>query len=396
MIDHERLDRVGDVGRRYVDRGVLPYSHVQVAHRGEVVYADLHGFADVDRAVPIAPDTICRIYSMTKPITSIVIMQLVEEGALLLETPLAEHLPEFANPRVFVGGSDMSPQTRPASNPIEIRHLLTHTSGITYGFHRQTPVDARYRRKKLGDFVTPDYDLDEAMRLLAAEPLLFDPGTAWNYGLSTDVLGAVIERVTGQTLDVAFQERIFEPLGMVDTGFHVDASKADRLAALYIPGAGGMSRMDDPTTSRLHAPPSFLSGGGGLVSTMDDYQRFVDMLAAGGHAPGGRLIGRFTLDYMTKNHLPGGALLNDLGQSLFSEVTLDGMGFGLGFAVIEDAAANASLCSAGEFNWGGAASTVFWVDPVNELTVVFLTQLLPSSTYPVRRELRNAVYQALT
>ncbi len=396
MFDPDRLDRIGAVGRHYVDSGYLPYSHVQVTHGGDVVYADVHGLADVERNRPIADDTICRIYSMTKPITSIVIMQLVEEGALLLETPLAEHLPEFAEPTVFVGGSDMSPQTRPATNPIEIRHLLTHTSGLTYGFHRQTPVDARYRRKKLGDFVTPDYDLTEAMRLLAAEPLLFDPGTAWNYGLSTDVLGAVIERVTGQTLDVAFRKRIFEPLGMVDTGFHVDTAKADRLAALYIPGAGGMTRMDDPERSSLLAPPPFLSGGGGLVSTMADYQRFVDMLASGGDSPGGRIIGRFTLDYMTKNHLPGGALLNDLGQSLFSEVTLDGMGFGLGFAVIEDAAANASLCSVGEFNWGGAASTVFWVDPANDITVTFLTQLLPSSTYPIRRQLRNAVYQALT
>jgi len=228
--------------------------------------------------------------------------------------------------------------------------------------------------------------------------LLFEPGTSWNYSMSTDVCGGVIEAITGQSLDQVFRERIFEPLGMVDTDFRVADGKGDRLAALYVPSPdGGIVKFDDPATSRLHKPAKFLSGGGGLLSTIADYQRFCTMLLNGGAIAGSddRIIGSRTLAYMARNHLPGGALLNDLGQSLFSEVAMDGMGFGLGFSVIEDPAANGTVSSAGEFAWGGAASTAFWIDPVEDLSVIFLTQLLPSDTYPIRRQLRAAVYQAL-
>ena len=394
--DDDRLHLIGAVGRRLVDAGKIPCSVVQLSHRGTVVYQDHYGLADVERSRPVTPETIFRFYSMTKPITSIALMQLYEEGELLLEDPLERFFPEFADVQVFVSGTDLAYNGRGTARPITVQDLLTHTAGFTYGFLRQHPLDARYRAQGMGEFALPDYDLTEFMRRLAREPLLFDPGTGWNYGVSTDVCGAVIEAVTGRTLDEVFRERIFEPLGMHETGFHVDAAHVDRFAALYMPApGGGMTLIDDPTTSPALSRPAYLSGGGGLMSTLADYQRFLDCLLAGGTRDGVRLIGRKTLDYMTTNHLPGGQTLNEMGQSLFSEVTMAGMGFGLGFSVMVDPTANATVSSAGEYAWGGAASTAFFVDPVEELTGMFLTQLLPSSTYPIRRLLRAAVYQAL-
>lgn len=395
--DESRLDRIGAVGRRYVEEGRLPCSVVQVADADGVVYRDAFGWADVEDERPIDFDSIFRIYSMTKPITSIVLMQLYEEGRLLLEDPVERYLPELANPQVMVGGNAQAPITRPAVRSMTIKHILSHTSGLTYGFFHQTPLDARYRDQGLGDFQLPDYTLSEAIRRLGEQPLLFDPGTAWNYSISTDVCGAVIEAITGQTLAQAMSERVFEPLEMFETGFHVPEDAVDRFTSLYArnPTDGSMMRIDKPARSSYLRPPTFLSGGGGLVSTIGDYQKFASMLLANGVGNGNRIIGRRTLEYMATNHLPGGRLLNDLGQSVFAEVAMDGMGFGLGFSVVEDPAANGSLCSPGEFAWGGAASTAFWVDPVEQLTAVFMTQFLPSSTYPVRRELRGAVYQAL-
>ncbi len=396
--DPSRLDRIGAVGRRYVDEGRFPNALVQVADRDGVIYADAYGHADVETQKSVDMDTIFRIYSMTKPITSIVLMQLYEEGRFLLEDPVEKYLPDLANPQVMTGGSDQAPVTRPAMRSISIRDLLTHTSGLTYGFFRQTPLDARYREQNLGDFTVSDYSLAEGIRRMGQQPLLFDPGTSWNYSMSTDVCGAVIEAITGQTLAQAFAERVFEPLEMFETGFSVPEAAADRFTSLYIrnPSDGGLLRIDNYTSSAYLQPPAFLSGGGGLVSTIGDYQKFCSMLLAEGVGNGHRIIGRRTLEYMTLNHLPGGKLLNDLGQSLFAEVAMDGMGFGLGFSVVEDPAANGNVCSPGEFAWGGAASTAFWIDPVEGLTTIFMTQLLPSSTYPIRRELRSAVYQALT
>lgn len=396
QFDQARLDRIGEVGRRYVDTGKIPCSVVQVADAHGPIYTDVHGWADVEDQIPITIDSIFRIYSMTKPITSIVLMQLYEEGEFLLEDPVEKFLPEFANPTVMTGGSDIAPVTRPAARSITIKDILTHCSGLTYGFLRQGPVDARYRDQGLGDFTTPDYSLREGMRRLAKQPLLFDPGTAWNYSMSTDVCGAVIEVITGQTLAQAFAERVFNPLNMLDTGFSVPKSAVDRFTSLYAPiPPDPMTRIDQANSSAYLEPAAFLSGGGGLVSTLGDYQKFASMLLAGGIGDSGRVIGRRTIEYMATNHLPGGKLLNELGQSLFSEVAMDGMGFGLGFSVIEEPAANGSLCSPGEFAWGGAASTAFWIDPVEQITTIFMTQLLPSSHYPLRRELRAAVYQAL-
>lgn len=392
----ERLDRIGAVGRSYVDAGKMPCSVVQVARRGEVVYTDAYGMADVGKSTPVAEDSIFRFFSMTKPITSVVLMQLYEEGHFLLEDPVEKFLPALANMEVFSGGSDQAPVTRPAAAPMTVGQVLTHTSGLTYGFMRQHPVDAIYREKNLGDFTRPDYDLSGFIERLGTTPLLFEPGSSWNYSVSTDVCGALIEAITGSTLDQAFQERIFEPLKMVDTGFHVRDGQEHRFTSNYVPdGKGGMLEFDPATTSPYLKPTTFLSGGGGLVSTLADYQQFCTMVLNGGELNGNRIIGRKTLEYMGQNHLPGGKLLNELGQSLFSEVTMNGTGFGLGFSCVQDAAALGNVSSVGELSWGGAASTAFWVDPAEELTVIFLTQLLPSSTYPVRRQLRAAVYAAL-
>ena len=396
--DPERLARITSHFQSRVEAGDIAGIVTLVARRGKVVHLEAIGYQDAKRGVPMRTDTMFRIYSMTKPITSIVLMQLYEEGRFLLEDPVERFLPDMANPQVMVGGSDQAPVTRPAMRSITIRDLLTHTSGLTYGFFRQTPLDARYREQGLGDFVTPNYSLAEGVRRLGAEPLLFDPGTAWNYSMSTDVCGAVIEAITGQTLAQAMAERVFEPLEMLETGFSVPEGAADRFTSLYArnPADGSMMRIEKAEKSSYLSPRKFLSGGGGLVSTIGDYQKFCSMLLAEGVGNGTRIIGRRTLEYMTLNHLPGGRLLNELGQSLFAEVQMDGMGFGLGFSVIEDPAANGHVCSPGEFAWGGAASTAFWIDPVEEVTAIFMTQLLPSSTYPLRRELRSAVYQALT
>lgn len=407
--DEQRLERVGAVGRRYVDDGKLPFSMVQVARRGEVVYRDDYGWADIEAERAIEADSIVRIYSMTKPLTSIALMQLYEAGEVLLENPISRFIPEFADVEVFDGGEGDDLVTRPTVRVPTLKDILTHQSGFTYGFMFQTPIDALYREQGIGNLTLPDYSLTEGMKRLSEIPLLFDPGTKWNYSVSTDVVGRVVEVVSGQSLDRYLAEHVVDPLGMVDTGFHVRDGQAHRFvdnhttAATLAEATGkdldgepwALKRIDQADTSPYLDPPMFVSGGGGMVSTMADYQRFCDMLLNRGELDGERIIGPRTLDYMTLNHLTDHKTLNESGQSLFSEVTLEGMGFGLGFSPVVDTAANGNLTNPGEYSWGGAASTAFWIDPVEELTAIFLTQLLPSSTYPLRRQLRAAVYQAL-
>ena len=275
-----------------------------------------------------------------------------------------------------------------------VHDVLTHMSGLTYGFHYQHPLDELYRRNGLGDFSEPSFDLAEGVRRIASLPLLFDPGTRWNYSMSTDVCGRLIEVMSGLPLDQYLSERILEPLAMVDTAFHAPEGDLDRCSPLYVRGADGELKVMAPAR-RMVEPPTFLSGGGGLVGTGRDYLRFCHMLLGGGELDGVRLLGPRTVRYMARNHLPDGKLLNDVGQSTFSEAAMEGTGFGLGFSTIEDAAALQNLASEGEFAWGGAASTAFWVDPAEEICAVFMTQLLPSDTYPIRRQLRAAVLQAV-
>jgi CubicO group peptidase (beta-lactamase class C family) len=297
---------------------------------------------------------------------------------------------------VFRGGSAVAPVTEPMVEQLRIWHLLTHTSGLTYGFHNAHPVDAMYRAGGFEWGNPPGEDLAQICDRFASFPLLFQPGTEWNYGVSTDVLGRVVEVASGQTLDAFFKERVFEPLGMPDTAFFVPAEQQDKLAALYIPNpkdrtAMRMDAMGDTAKSR----PAMLSGGGGLVSTAADYHRFAQMLAGDGELDGVRLLGSRTVEYMTQNHLPGGVDLETIGRPLFAETTYEGVGFGLGFSVVIDNVANKVLSSDGEFAWGGAASTAFWVDPAEGITALFMTQLLPSSTWPIRPQLKQLVYQAL-
>lgn len=390
----ERLGRLDQVLHRYVDDGKLPGVQTLVSRRGQLVHRDLYGFTDVDKGLEVEPDTIYRIYSMTKPITSVALMMLYEEGAFLLENPVSRWIPEFADLEVWTGGTADEPQTEKLAKPLTVHHVLTHTSGFTYGFQYNHPVDELYRRVDLGGLTPADYDLDEAMRRLAAQPLQFEPGTRWNYSVSTDVCGALVERISGQTLDVFFRERIFEPLGMVDTGFSVPESELARCSPLYVFAPGkGMNKL--ASGASMTRPPAMLSGGGGLASTADDYLRFAHMLVNGGELDGVRLLSPRTLSFMTSNHLPGGKDLNQMGQATFAEVAMEGTGFGLGFSVLLDPAANQGPGSPGTFAWGGAASTAFWVDPVEDVAVVFMTQLLPSNTYPLRRHLQAGVAQAL-
>lgn len=393
--DPDRLARLDAHFDRYVADDKLPGWSVLVARHGRIVHLGTGGRRDVEAKLPVEPDTVFRIYSMTKPITSVAALMLFERGELELTDPVARYLPSFADVRVYSGGSDLKPVTVPATEPVRIWHLLTHTSGLTYGFHRVHPVDALYRAAGYEWTLGPEgVDLATTVDALAALPLLFQPGAEWNYSMSTDVLGRVIEVITGKPLDQAFDELILGPLGMGDTWFAVPEAARDRLAALYLPQAGGGLARNDQLGSSFLAP-SYFSGGGGLSSTLGDYHRFVSMLRGGGALDGTRLIGTRTLRYMTRNHLPGGADLARFGRPLYAEVPFDGVGFGLGFSVLLDPAATRTLGSVGEYAWGGAASTAFWVDPVEDLTVVFLTQLLPSSTYPLRPQLRQLVYSAL-
>ena len=390
----ERLRRVEDVTHAYVDHGKLPGVQTLISRRGELVHHDCYGFTDVAAGTAVTPESIYRIYSMTKPITSVALMMLFEEGRFLLENPVHRFLPEFEAVQVWDGGTADAPQTRPPSRPMTVHDVLTHLSGLTYGFHYQHPVDELYRNNGLGDFSEPTFDLAEGMERLASLPLLQDPGTRWNYSMSTDVCGRLIEVLSGQSLDEYFRDRILDPLGMRDTGFHAPESELDRCAPLYVRGADGTLKVMAPSTTMVQ-PPKFLSGGGGLVGTGPDYLRFCHMLGNGGELDGVRLLSPRTLSYMARNHLPGGKLLNEVGQSTFSEAAMEGTGFGLGFSIIEDAAALQNLASEGEFAWGGAASTAFWVDPVEDICAVFMTQLLPSDTYPIRRQLRAVVLQSV-
>lgn len=389
----ERLGRLDAVLHRYVDQEKIPGVQTLVSRRGQLVHRDCYGFRDIENGRKVEPDTLYRIYSMTKPITSVALMMLYEQGHFLMENPVSRWIPEFKDLQVWAGGTEDAPETKPLESPLTVHHVLTHTSGLTYGFQFAHPVDALYREQDLGNFTSPTYDLAECMARLARLPLQFEPGTSWNYSMSTDVCGRLVEVMSGQTLDEFFRDRIFEPLGMTDTGFVVPESEVGRCSTLYFAAGKAMTVMA-PARSMTVAP-SMLSGGGGLVSSADDYLRFCHFLVNGGELDGVRLLSPRTLQFMTTNHLPGGKTLNDMGQSTFAEVAMAGTGFGLGFSVLVDPAASQSLGSAGQDAWGGAASTAFWIDPAEALAVVFMTQLLPSTTYPLRRHLQAGVYQAL-
>jgi CubicO group peptidase (beta-lactamase class C family) len=390
-------DRLKHIDRfleeRYVGPGRLPGAITLVQRRGKLAHFGVIGQADVERSKALKDDTIFRIYSMSKPITSVAFMMLVEEGKVALDTPVHRVIPEWRDLGVYAGGFMETYRTTRTSRPMMMIDLLRHTSGLTYGFQQRTNVDAGYRKMKLGE-IEKAGTLDSMIADLAKLPLEFSPGDQFNYSVSTDILGYLVGKLSGMPFETFLKERIFKPLGMVDTDFYVPPEKHARFAANYQPVKGGMKLFDDPETSSYLKPPSFISGGGGLVSTAKDYLAFASMMLSGGSANGTRFLSPKTVQLMTANHLPGGKTLAELSTSMFSEVSYAGVGFGLGFSVTTDFAATMLPGSNGDYSWGGAASTYFWIDPKEELICIFLTQLLPSSTYPVRQELRTLVYSA--
>ncbi|SDZ37159.1 CubicO group peptidase, beta-lactamase class C family [Micromonospora pattaloongensis] len=394
--DSGRLARIDKHFARYVDDGRLAGWQIVVTRRGEIAHSSTYGLRDREAERPVTPDTLWRIYSMTKPITSVAAMMLWEEGRFQLTDEVSRWIPALGDVRVYDKGSALRPFTVPAVEPIRIWHLLTHTAGLTYGFMQTSVVDALYRAAGYDLYTPAGVDAAGACDAWARLPLLFQPGSAWGYSVATDVLGRLVEVVSGQSLDEFFAERIFGPLGMTDTRWWVEESDRSRLAALYSahPVTGGAVPLAE-AGARALAEPDLISGGGGLISTAGDYHRFTQMLLREGELDGARLLGSRTVRFMTRNHLPGGRDLAQLSTGGFAESILDGVGFGLGFAVVQDPVPSRVPSSVGEYYWGGVASTAFWVDPKEEITALLFTQLVPSSTHPLRPELRQLVYSAL-
>lgn len=394
--DASRLARIDAfVKERYLDSGKLPHAQLLIARDGEIAHFSHQGAAR-EGGAPVDEGTLFRIASMTKPITSIAFMMLVEEARVGLDTPVHHVLPELKGVGVYAGGGGGAPfETRPTDQPMRMIDLLRHTSGLTYGFQERTPVDAAYCQSKMENW-HGNLSLDEFVAALGNLPLEFSPGAEWNYSVSTDVLGAVVERVSGMPLDRFFATRIFAPLGMHDTFFQVPADKIHRLADCWaLDDAGNRVLYDRGDASAWARFPKLVSGGGGLVSTALDYHRFCTMCLKGGTLDGVRLVSPKTIELMTMNHLPGGSDLATMSQSLFSETTNAGTGFGLGFAVTADVAKTLIPGSVGEYYWGGMFSTAFFIDPVERIHLVFMTQFTPSMRYPIRRELKTLIYSAL-
>ncbi|WP_293881865.1 serine hydrolase [Sphingomonas sp.] len=392
--DGERLARIDELlATKYIGGGRIPHAALLIGRGDEVAHLSVMGDARAGEA--LQADAIFRIASMTKPITSIAFMQLVERGKVALSDPVAKFLPEFADIGVFVSGGGNTPfKTRPPASPMRMIDLLRHTSGLTYSFQERSNIDAAYRKAGFERF--DGGTLDEMVAALGQLPIEFDPGSAWNYSVATDVLGAVVQRVSGQSLDAYFAEHILGPLAMVDTGFQVPADKLARVPDCYVWDPVTRMKLYDPGEGTAWGKaPKLLSGGGGLTSTIGDYHRFARMLLNGGELDGARIVAPHTLKLMTANHLPGGRDLTQMSKSLFSEAENAGAGFGLGFATVIDPAATMLPGNAGEFYWGGMFSTGFFVDPVDDVIMVFMTQLMPSNAYPVRRELKTMLYSAL-
>lgn len=392
--DADRLARIdGMVRSQYIDSGRLPHAALLIGRGDEIAHLSVMGDARVGE--PLRKDAIFRIASMTKPITTVAFMQLVEQGRIALSDPVSKILPEFKDTGVFVsGGRSMPFLTRAPTSPLRMIDLLRHTSGLTYSFQNRTNVDAAYMKAGFERF--DGGTLDEFVGKVAKMPLEFDPGSAWNYSVSTDIVGAIVQRVSGQSLDAYFAEHILGPLGMVDTHFQVPADKLARVPDCYVwDPVARMKMYDTGAASAWANPPKFLSGGGGMVSTLTDYHRFARMLLNGGELDGARILSPHTIRLMTANHLPGGLDLTQMSQSMFSEAENAGAGFGLGFGVITDPVATMLPGNAGEFYWGGMFSTNFFIDPVDDIIVIFMTQLMPSNAYPIRRTLKTMVYAAL-
>lgn len=389
----ERFARLEHTLAAHVERGELAGVASLVARHGEVVHFAATGLRDRERGAPLTRDTIYRIYSMTKPITSVAVMMLVERGQLLLADPVSKHIPELAGMRVL--RTPDSPLTDVVAAPREmtVRDLLTHTSGLASappGFASKAIEQAYFEADLRGS--QTKLPPAEWIARLARIPLAHPPGTKFLYGVSTDVLGHLVSVVSGKPLEDFLQSEIFEPLGMRDTAFFVPDEKLDRFAANYGPGeGGGLALVDAPATSRYRQPPAFPSGAGGLVSTIDDYLRFGEMLRRGGELDGVRLLSRKSIELMTTNHLSESERDVPMLSGWFP-----GQGFGLGFSVVDALAPGGTLGSVGQYGWGGAAGTYFWVDPEEQLVAILMIQLLPPGGIPIVPEFKNGVYQAIT
>jgi CubicO group peptidase (beta-lactamase class C family) len=396
-LNADRLKRIPAYFEGYIEKRKLPCCAVLVARGGQAAHLSFQGATEMGGARAIDENTIYRIYSMTKPVTSVAAMMLFEEGLIRLDHEVSRYIPEFGDVQVFTGGTAEAPKLKKPDRPILVRDLFLHTSGLSYTFLQQTPVDAIYRARKLEHPTWPG-DLKSFCEALAQAPLVFSPGDKWNYSNSTDVLGRIVEVASGMSLDQFFQKRIFGPLGMTDTGFHVAEDKIDRLMACYWrnPLSGEIIQSDPAGRPSTYAKkPNVFSGGGGLASTIGDYFKFCRMLGNGGEQDGVRILSPKTLEFMTMNHLPGGKTIRDMGDNTFSESRMDGSGFGLGWAVTTDVVATTQPGSAGTFSWGGMASTFFWIDPVEDLIAIQMTQLMPSGAYPIRPQLQQLVYASI-
>lgn len=396
-LNGERLDYIADYFQKaYLDSEKLPCMATLVSRNGQIVHEAYRGKTHLGFGPQIGPDTIFRIYSMTKPITSVAAMMLHEEGHIRLDHEVARYIPEFADTQVWDGGDLKAYKTRKPDRAMTVRDVLTHTSGLTYGFLFQHEVDALYRREKIGE---PSETLEDMCKRLAKLPLVFSPGMQWNYGHSTEVLGRIVEVASGMCLDSFFRQRIFEPLKMVDTDFYVPESKLNRLMACYMknPVTGEVTMTDGAGEDSLayKTQPTLLNAGGGLVSTLRDYHRFCLMLLQGGSLEGARLLSPKTIEFMRMNHLPGGQTIKDMGDKTFSEARMDGNGFGLGGSTVIDVAETLTPGSVGTFSWGGLANTFFWIDPAEELIAIQATQMIPTGCYPIRPQFQQLVYAAI-
>ena len=384
----QRLARINAVMQRYVDEEKLAGIVTLVARRGQVVHFEQVGMANIEADQPMAADTIFRIYSMTKPITSVAVLMLFEEGHFRLSDPVADYLPAFKAMKVLERLPEGGERLVDAERPITIHHLLTHTAGLSYGRDEIETTDAQYQALWQQLDTNPAFTLQEWLETLAQIPLLFHPGSRYRYGMATDVLGGLVQAVSGMPFAEFLQQRIFAPLGMADTAFSVPPEKIRRLATNYGPqDGGGLKVIDAPQSSRYARPTQHPSGGGGLISTTGDYLRFAQMLLNRGELDGVRLLGRKTVELMTTDCLPAGVFLNNDPNR--------GAGFGLGVSLLQDLGKIAQLGSVGNYGWGGAANTNFWIDPQEELIGIIMLQFMPSDTYPVTQDFRNLTYQAL-
>ncbi|MEW2114112.1 serine hydrolase domain-containing protein [Streptomyces sp. NPDC005474] len=391
-LDAKALDRLDQHFAHVVDEGRLPGFLVSVARAGRVAHLTTYGRRDRAAGLPVEPDTLWRIYSMSKPVTSVAALTLMEEGRLALTDPVSRFLPEFAEPRVYVSGSGDDIVTRPAQ-PLLIRHLLTHTAGLTFAFYHSHPVDALYRAANLESSVVPGSTLAETCAVYASLPLQYEPGTQWNYSVATNVLGRVLEVASGQPLDEFVAERVFRPLRMTDAGFCVNAEQTGRLAELY--GETEDGGIEPTLGLPLKGRPRFLSGSGGVVAGAHDYHRFMEMLRRGGELDGVRVLSAETVALMTSNHLPDGADLRTFGARPHDEPGNAGVGFGLGVSVVIDPDRTLAPAGLGTYGWSGVATTTFWVDPSRDLTVQFMTQVRQRASRPYWQDLKRLVHEAV-